>query len=226
VTVNVPVPLHNLLTKLSVDRQVAARLLKYLENGERVYRSYRREMLVEKTKKMSTTIAKRKLPRFNDQPQHTPAIILKEKKDLSSKDMAEAQRNMDIATERGMDIRQILTHDVLSATPLFDGDLPAQVNNSKLVSEIERRLDLTHWSKKSSFVTHVVVDFMSKMRQMPLGQFPTLGAVINATITSASCICHESEIIHLALDSYIEMSLKEGERMRRMTQQQASTSLA
>jgi len=50
--------------------------------------------------------------------------------------MAEAQRNMDIAKERGMDIRQILTHDVLAATPLFDGDLPAQVNKSKLVSEI------------------------------------------------------------------------------------------
>ena len=56
---------------------------------------------------------------------------------------------------------------------------------------------------------------MSKMRQMPLGQFPNLGAVIDAIITSASCIPHESDCIHLVLDSYIEMSLKEGERMRR-----------
>lgn len=49
VTVNVPVSLHNLLTKLTVDRKIAARLLKCLENGERVYRSYRHEMLVQKT---------------------------------------------------------------------------------------------------------------------------------------------------------------------------------
>ena len=168
VTVNVPVPLHNLLTKLAVDREVAVRLLNSLKNGERVYCSYRRERLVEKTKKMSSTISKRKLPQFNEQPQKTPATILKEQKRLSSKDMAEAHRSMDIAKERGMNLRQILTHDVLPASPLFDGDLPAHVNKSKLVGEIEPGLDLTQWSQKSTLATHVVVDFMSKMRQMPL----------------------------------------------------------
>ena len=50
---------------------------------------------------------------------------------------------------------------------------------------------------------------------MPLGQFPNPGAVIDAIITSASCISHESDCIHLVLDSYIDMSLTEGERMRR-----------
>ena len=34
VTVSVSVSLHNLLTKLAIDREVAARLLKCLENGE------------------------------------------------------------------------------------------------------------------------------------------------------------------------------------------------
>jgi len=68
VTVSVPVSLHNLLTKLAVDREVAARLLKCLENGERVYRSNRQERLVEKTQKISATISKRKLPMFTDQP--------------------------------------------------------------------------------------------------------------------------------------------------------------
>ncbi len=81
--VNVPVPLHSLLTKLAVDREVAARLLKCLENGERVYRSYRRDRFVDKTIKLNTTISKRKLPRFTDQTQKTPATILKEKMDLS-----------------------------------------------------------------------------------------------------------------------------------------------
>lgn len=215
VTVNASVPLHNILTKLAVDRMVAERLLKCQENGERVYRSYRQERLIEKTKKISATISKFKLPKFDDQPQKTPATILKDKNSISSKDVAEAQRSMDIAKERGMDLRQILTHDVLLASPLFDGDLPAHVNKSLLVGEIEPRLDLTKWSQLSNLVTHVVVDFMSKVRQMPLAQFANLGAVIDTIITSASYLSQEPEYIHLVLDSYIEMSLKEGERMRR-----------
>ncbi|KAL8620077.1 hypothetical protein ACOMHN_015359 [Nucella lapillus] len=210
-----PVPLHHLLTKLAVDRQVAERLLKCLENGERVYQSYRQEVLVEKTKKMSATISKRKLPQFNEQPQKIPATILKEKKDMSSKDVAEAQRTMDIAKERGMDIKQILAHDLLPVTPLFDGDLPAHAKKSTLVGEIESKLDLTQWNRTSLLPTHVVVDFMSKMRQMPLTEFSTIGAAVIKVIESSTRLCHESDFIHLVLDSYIELSLKEGERMRR-----------
>ncbi|KAL8622995.1 hypothetical protein ACOMHN_027116 [Nucella lapillus] len=210
-----PVPLHHLLTKLAVDRQVAERLLKCLENGERVYQSYRQEVLVEKTKKMSATISKRKLPQFNEQPQKIPATILKEKKDMSSKDVAEAQRTMDIAKERGMDITQILAHDLLPVTPLFDGDLPAHAKKSTLVGEIESKLDLTQWNRTSLLPTHVVVDFMSKMQQMPLTEFSTIGAAVIKVIESSTRLCHESDFIHLVLDSYIELSLKEGERMRR-----------
>ena len=215
VMVSMPVPLHNLLTKLALDREVTARLLKCYENGDSLYNSYRQERLVEKTKKMSATITNTKLPRFTDQPQKTAATILKEKKELSSKDMTEAQRSMDIAKERGMDLRQILGHDVLPMSPLFDGDLPAHANKSKLVDEIEPGLDLTQWNRNSSLVTHVVVDFMSKMRQMPLAQFPTFGAVISTIITSTSSICQGPEFVHLVLDSYVELSLKEGEHMRR-----------
>ncbi|KAH3734223.1 hypothetical protein DPMN_040662 [Dreissena polymorpha] len=53
VTVNVPLPLHDLLTKLAVDKEVAERLRKCIENGERVYRVYRQERIVEKAKKKS-----------------------------------------------------------------------------------------------------------------------------------------------------------------------------
>jgi hypothetical protein len=66
-----------------------------------------------------------------------------------------------------MDLRQILAHNILSVSPLFDSDLPAHINKSKLVAEIEPTLNITKWSQKSTLVTHVVVDFMSKMRQMP-----------------------------------------------------------
>jgi len=61
-----------------------------------------------------------------------------------------------------------ISHNVLSASPLFDGNLPAHTNESLLVGEIEPRLDLTKWSQKSTLDTHVVADLMSKMWQMPL----------------------------------------------------------
>ncbi|KAH3726527.1 hypothetical protein DPMN_052394 [Dreissena polymorpha] len=51
VTVSVPVSLHKLMTKLAVGKEVAVRLLICIENGERVYRAYRQERIVEKAKK-------------------------------------------------------------------------------------------------------------------------------------------------------------------------------
>ncbi|KAH3898504.1 hypothetical protein DPMN_022737 [Dreissena polymorpha] len=182
VTVSVPVPLHNFLTKLAVDKEVDVRLLKCIENGEHVYRAYRQERIVEKAKIVSSTISKRKLPKFTDhlkQSLLTSKAILKERKAPSSKDMADAQRSMDIAKERGMSLKQILSHDVISSTPLFDGDLPAHVNKSKLIWEIESRLDISKWSRKSLFPTHVIVEFMSKMRQMPLAQSATVSTIRN-----------------------------------------------
>ncbi|KAH3728905.1 hypothetical protein DPMN_054868 [Dreissena polymorpha] len=129
--------------------------------------------------------------------------------------MADAKRSMDIAKERGMSLKQILSHDLISSSPLFDGDLPAHVNTSKLIGEIESRLNISKWSLESLLPTHVIVDFMSKVRQMQLAQFSTLGCVINPVINSASSICERPEYIHLVLDSYVEMSLKHCERMRR-----------
>ena len=115
---------------------------------------------------------------------------------------------MDIAKEQGMRHEQILSHDVLLTSPLFDDDLQAHANKSKLVSEIEHQLDLTQWRSESTHATYVVVDFMSRMCQMPLAQFLSLGAVINIIISSISSICQEPEFIHPVLDYYIEMSLK------------------
>ena len=73
---------------------------------------------------MSMTISKRKLLGFSDQPHMTPATVQKEKKNISSKGLAEVQKIMDITKERGMEIKQIIAHNVLSASTLFDGDLP------------------------------------------------------------------------------------------------------
>ena len=87
---NMSLPLHNLLTKQAVHKEVAVSLLKCIEDDEHVYHSYRRKRLVEKSKKINAT-TKCKLPHFTDQPKKTPATILKEK-GISSKDVAKVQR--------------------------------------------------------------------------------------------------------------------------------------
>ena len=69
---DISVPLHNIFTKLAVDREVAARLLKCIENGDRVYSAYRQERFVNKTTKISSNISKRNLPEFAHHPQKTP----------------------------------------------------------------------------------------------------------------------------------------------------------
>ncbi|KAH3726528.1 hypothetical protein DPMN_052395 [Dreissena polymorpha] len=86
--------------------------------------------------------------------------------------MADAKRSMDIEEERGMSLKQILSNDLISSSPLFDGDLPAHVNMTKHIGEIESRLEISKGSREYLLPTYVIVDFMSKMRQMPLAQFP------------------------------------------------------
>ena len=103
-----------------------------------------------------------------------------------------------------MTLHNILKHDLLSTCPLFVGDLPAEATKSKLMSEIT--LDSGQWNRESNEVTHVVVDFMSKIRQLPINQYSTFGEVINCLINSASNVCQGIKFVHIVLDSYVEFS--------------------
>jgi hypothetical protein len=113
---------------------------------------------------------------------------------------------MDIAKERAMDLRQVLTHNVHSASPLFDGDLPTHTSKSLLVGEIETGLDLTQWSPETKLATHVVIDFMSITRQMHIAQFCSFGAVIDFIIKSALRLSQNVNYVHtnFILTTFIE----------------------
>ena len=155
-----------------------------------IYSLYRWERLVEKTMKICIIILKSKLSRFTVPHKKTPPTMEKEKSNLSSKYMSEAHKKMDITMERGIDQRQILTYNLVSASSLFDGDIPAHTNKPLPLVEIEPRLDLTQWHQESTVATHVV-DFMSNMRKMPLAQFPNMGVTTDSIIASASSLCHK-----------------------------------
>ena len=132
---------------------------------------------------------------------------------LAQKLFAEAQREISLVQERGMGISEILNNDLLTSCPLFKGDFPAGSTKSKLMAEIAQTT--SKWDHKSSVPTAVFVDFMSKIRRMPLKEYSTLGELVEATIKSAAAFSQAIVYLHFLLDSYIEFSLKEPERLRR-----------
>ena len=94
---------------------------------------------------MSMTASTRKLSGFTDQPQTISATILQEKKDLSSNEVGEAQKIMNIVKERDKDLKQKRAHNVIPTYPLFDSDLPAHANEPKLPSIVPQSLYLEVW---------------------------------------------------------------------------------
>ena len=82
------------------------------------------------------------------------------------------------------------------------------------MDEVESKLDMNPWDKNSDLHTHVIVNFMSKLQQMPLVQFQTIGNVITSNISSMPRLSKHVEYIHLVFDSYIENLLKEGVQMK------------
>ena len=159
--------------------------------------------MIMKIKKLNSTITKRKLPMFNEQLLTTPQTVVQKTHDLTARNIVKAQRAIGITYERGKKMKQILAHDLLPTTPLFDGDLPTHTDKSTLVSKIESELDLTDWKANSHIETHVVVDVTAKMRQMPIGDFSTFGALIDAVIKSTIHFCKGASCIQMVFDSYV-----------------------
>ena len=58
-----------------------------------------------------------------------------------------------------MGLFEILSHDILQSSPIFDFDLPDK-------AQIEQHLRQNSWSSVNNLKTHVILDFMSKLRQM------------------------------------------------------------
>ena len=85
---------------------------------------------------------------------------------------------------------------------------------SRLLAEIEQHLSQNSWSSVNNFKTHIILDLMSKLRQMQLSNCRIIGGVIRQVIASAKHAC-ENELLHVKLDFYSEMSLKESNQLWR-----------
>ena len=81
-----------------------------------------------------------------------------------------------IAKQRGIGLFEIISHDLLQSSSIFDFDKPAKADKYRLLAEIEQHLSQNSWSSVKNLKTHVIFDFMSKLRQMQLSNYnrPTL----------------------------------------------------
>ena len=80
---------------------------------------------------------------------------------------------------------------------------------------IEKLLNFLEWSKDTDLTTYVIVDFMSKIRQMPSGAIDTIGEAIHAVHNASASVSCNIESIHFIYDSYVELCLKKACRFRR-----------
>ena len=213
------IPLHNILTGAAVDRQVTARLLDIEAKGAEIYQSYRKERLIDDKVKISAMLHMQKPPLFNHRydDESKPST---EKKPITITEIAKANRHLQIAQERGMPDFEIMSYDLLEQSPIFDSDAPATpTDKAKIVTELEDlaggRDNLSILEKKTSLRTVVFRDFMSCLRRLDLSKFSTFGKLVDFLLEGGFSQSDAVDIVHMIVDSYLESSFKDAERLGR-----------
>ena len=117
-----------------------------------------------------------------------------------------------------MSLQDVYSCDSFSNSPLFDGNITTKPDKAQLVSELEKCLTLEDKSfdPNSQLTTHAIIDFMSATRSSQSDKskrYQTFGDMVKAAHLAA--IDYDPEMTHIVYDSYVEHSLKEGERIRR-----------
>ena len=210
--INEPVRLHNFITKQYVNEYTKDRLLNIRKHGLEQYNQFKQERFILKQKKLSELISKVKLPSFDHQTLSQPVTV----KLITKKELSQAHRDMEIAKERGESIKNILSYDLLPTNTLFAGDSPTKPVKHTLIAQIEKNLSPEHFkfNENSPLQTTVVVDFMSQVRMIKMSSLKTFGEVVSTVLQRSTSVCSLQEL-HIVFDSYLPLSVKECERIRR-----------
>lgn len=109
---------------------------------------------------------------------------------------------------------EIMSHDLLPKSILFDGDLPTKTDKSTMVKTLESHLkpeDIIF--PGGEFI--VILDFMSKIRSIQnLSSFKCFCEAVNRVLSAGKRDCFRSSL-HVVFDSYVETSINSVERFRR-----------
>ena len=145
-------------------------------------------------------ISKRNMTGLTDQPQNTPATILRRMMTFHLRKWERHRRSW-ILSELLMSIRYLLTY------PLCNDDLPARATSQYLLERLSR--NCTSPNGIIYLILPLMLCLMSMIRLMSLGTCPNDGCCHvrhhHVSLMTFPCVRFHS---HFVLDSYIEMSLK------------------
>lgn len=132
-------PLNNIVTEQIADNSVNVRLLKALENGMATHINFRNERYVIKSQKINEIISKVNLPSLDTQYLPNKAEIQINQASNSVREIASAQRDVEIALLRGMYQEEVYNQDLLTSSPLFDGDITTKPHKAQLMTQLEKK---------------------------------------------------------------------------------------
>ena len=134
-----------------------------------------------------------------------------------TKQLSASHKSFEVARSRGIPIAEILQYDLFPAYIVFDEDYTFKPDKAISVKKLEERLEPgdLRFSKASSTSTAMVVDFMSIIRRQPLQNMTVFEDIIKSAWLSVQNSC-EFNNLNIVFDSYIEDSIKEGERRSRV----------
>ena len=166
---------------------------------------------------MSDRITKNQLPLFqSNQKDANKAVPNKEKLLLKTQGMI--QKELDIARSRYISMKDILNFNLSETSILSDGDFTSKPDKHVLVSELEKYItELCEYLEKNS-PTNLCVDFMSLMRRVNLSKCLTFKDSFEIVWSMITNTCAFQQV-NTVFDSYLDESIKVGERERRIVSQ-------
>ena len=136
---------------------------------------------------------------------------------LFSTKLSASHKSPEVAYNRGIPIAEILQYDLFPTNILFDEDYTFKPDKATLVKKLEERLEPEdlRFSKASSTSTVMILDFISIIRRQLLQNMAVFEDIIKSIWLSVQNSCKFNHL-NVAFDSYIENSIKEGERRSRV----------
>ena len=136
---------------------------------------------------------------------------------FSIKQLSALHKSFEVAHNRSIPIAEILQYDLFPTNILFDEDYTFKLDKASLVKKLEERLEPgdLRFSKAFNTSTAMVVDFMSIIQRQPLQNMTVFEDIIKSAWLSVQNSC-EFNHLNTVFDSYIEDSIKEGQRRSRV----------
>ena len=212
--------LHNFLTKTIMPDEVRTAMSSLKETSESLYWTFRKERLVDKTKRLCDPIPRNNLKTFGN-CEVKKKVQPKKQMNQDKKEIGAAQKKLDIARVRGYDPHDVFSYDLVKDCFLFDScGLMKKPSKHELVKELEKNLeqgDYIPQAKWTDMPTGYIVDVMANVRKLPTSSISTFGQLCQKFSEMMTAMCKNAERIDFVFDCYVEGSVKDNERQRRMS---------